>query len=80
LQAAAYTHSGDDASTARAGDRSPRRVVTRAAFTDRKPSICLSKCPACDIPIAHDGDQREPTRVYRCHVCRLDLVLDEPTD
>lgn len=37
------------------------------------------KCPACDIQIAHDGDQPEVQRVYRCHVCRLELVLDEPT-
>jgi hypothetical protein len=37
------------------------------------------KCPVCDIQIAHDGDQPELQRVYRCHVCRLELLLDEPT-
>jgi len=37
------------------------------------------KCPACQTPIAHDGDMPEPRRVYRCHVCRLELVLDEST-
>jgi hypothetical protein len=37
------------------------------------------KCPACDIQIAHGGDQPERTRVYRCHVCHLELVFDEPT-
>jgi hypothetical protein len=37
------------------------------------------KCPACGIEITHDGDRPERTCVYRCHVCRLELVLDEPT-
>jgi hypothetical protein len=35
------------------------------------------KCPACQTQIAHDGDMPQPRRVYRCHVCRLELVLDE---
>jgi len=37
------------------------------------------KCPACLTQIRHDGDRPECDRVYRCHVCRLELVLDEPT-
>jgi hypothetical protein len=37
------------------------------------------KCPACQTQIAHDGDRPEPKRVYRCHVCRLELVLDDAT-
>ena len=37
------------------------------------------KCPACQAQIRHDGDKPEPKRVYRCHVCRLELVLDEAT-
>ena len=37
------------------------------------------KCPACDIQIAHEGDEPEPQRVYRCHVCRIELLVDEPT-
>jgi hypothetical protein len=37
------------------------------------------KCPACQTPIAHNGDASEPKRVYRCHVCRLELTLDETT-
>jgi hypothetical protein len=35
------------------------------------------KCPACQTQIAHNGDAPEPRRVYRCHVCRLELILDE---
>src|SRR5262249_41275345 len=35
------------------------------------------KCPACQTQIAHDGDVPERKRVYRCHVCRLELVFDE---
>jgi hypothetical protein len=37
------------------------------------------KCPACQTQIRHDGDMPEPNRVYRCHVCRLELVLDGST-
>ena len=37
------------------------------------------KCPACQTQIAHNGDAPEPKRVYRCHVCRLELTLDETT-
>jgi hypothetical protein len=35
------------------------------------------KCPACLTQIRHDGDAPRPKRVYRGHVCRLELVLDE---
>jgi hypothetical protein len=37
------------------------------------------KCPACQTQIAHNGDAPEHKRVYRCHVCRLELTLDETT-
>jgi hypothetical protein len=37
------------------------------------------KCPACQTQIAHYGDAPEPMRVYRCHVCRLELILDQNT-
>jgi hypothetical protein len=37
------------------------------------------KCPACQTQIAHNGDAPAPKRVYRCHVCRLELILDETT-
>ncbi len=37
------------------------------------------KCPACQIQIRHDGVGPEPNRIYRCHICRLELVLDEKT-
>lgn len=37
------------------------------------------KCPACQTQIRHDGDMPEQNRVYRCHVCRLELVLDGST-
>jgi hypothetical protein len=50
-----------------------RRRVT--GFTTR--SVMPWKCPACQTQIAHDGDRPVPRRIYRCHVCRLELVLDE---
>jgi len=38
------------------------------------------KCPACQTEIRHDGDVPTPRRVYRCHVCRLELVIDGSTE
>jgi len=38
------------------------------------------KCPACETAMRHDGMVPEANRVYRCHVCRLELVLDEATN
>jgi hypothetical protein len=35
------------------------------------------KCPACETQIRHDADVPEMNRVYRCHVCRLELVGDQ---
>jgi len=35
------------------------------------------KCPACQSQIEHDGPTPHPKRIYRCHICRLELVLDE---
>ena len=38
------------------------------------------KCPACSSPIRREliaagNDAPKPERVYRCAICRLDLVL-----
>jgi hypothetical protein len=35
-------------------------------------------CPACQTRIDHVGET-PPNRVYRCHVCRLELVFDKET-
>ena len=37
-------------------------------------------CPACNIQIQHEQDRPLPRNVYRCHVCRLELVVDERGD
>jgi transposase-like protein len=37
------------------------------------------KCPACQNQIRHTGDRPELQQVYRCHVCRIELVLDPLT-
>ena len=34
-------------------------------------------CPACSTQIDHEQDRPLPQKVYRCHVCRLELVFDE---
>jgi len=37
-------------------------------------------CPACGLQIRHERDSHEEPRVgviYRCHICRLELVYDE---
>jgi len=38
------------------------------------------KCPACETAMRHDGVAPESNRLYRCHVCRLELMLDEATN
>ena len=37
------------------------------------------RCPACQIAIQHSEDEEKPrhNHTYRCHVCRLELVLDD---
>jgi hypothetical protein len=35
------------------------------------------KCPACQTQIRLDGDAPQPGQIYRCHVCRVELVLNE---
>ena len=36
------------------------------------------RCPACDTQIHHAPleDRPRPNKLYRCHICRLELVLD----
>jgi hypothetical protein len=36
------------------------------------------RCPACETPIQHSAveDHPRPGIVYRCHICRLELVWD----
>jgi len=40
------------------------------------------RCPACQSPIKHSGSESHPTigARYRCHVCRLELTLNERTN
>jgi hypothetical protein len=33
-------------------------------------------CPACQTTIQHAHDLPRPGAVYRCHVCRLELVTE----
>jgi hypothetical protein len=36
-------------------------------------------CPACGNRVRHDGNGEKPPKsgvVYRCHVCRIELVFD----
>ncbi len=39
-------------------------------------------CPACRLPIGHNEFENRPRpgQRYRCHVCRLELVLDPQTN
>ncbi len=38
-------------------------------------------CPACRLPIRHSDVEHDPRlgTVYRCHVCRLELIVDPVT-
>jgi hypothetical protein len=40
------------------------------------------RCPACGIQIRHSPVEEMPRRGvrYRCHICRLELVIDENTN
>jgi hypothetical protein len=40
------------------------------------------RCPACQVAIEHNPHEDRPRTgvTYRCHVCRLELVLDPVTD
>ena len=44
------------------------------------PAAMPWKCPACQTQLRHDGDLPAPNRVYRCHVCHLELVLDRKSE
>jgi len=35
------------------------------------------KCPACQTQIRRESEAPQPGQIYRCHVCRLEVVLDE---
>jgi transposase-like protein len=39
------------------------------------------RCPACQLPIHHNELEAmpRPGERYRCHVCRLELVMDLTT-
>jgi hypothetical protein len=39
-------------------------------------------CPACSQIIRHDydaADEPRPNVIYRCHICRLELIFDPET-
>jgi hypothetical protein len=38
------------------------------------------KCPACETEVQHEGVAPVPGRLYRCHVCRLELIHDTRTN
>ncbi len=40
------------------------------------------RCPACYTQIHHSPveDRPRPNSCYRCHICRLELVLDPQTE
>ena len=40
------------------------------------------KCPACSIEIIHIPieEMPRPGHRYRCHICRLELVIDKDTN
>ena len=40
------------------------------------------RCPACETPIRHSETEERPRIgvLYRCHLCRIELVLDVRTD
>jgi hypothetical protein len=37
------------------------------------------KCPACGMSIQHREEMPRPGVVYRCHICRLELMVNDAT-
>jgi hypothetical protein len=37
------------------------------------------KCPGCGSDIRRSEETPRPGVVYRCHICRLELILDATT-
>jgi hypothetical protein len=39
-------------------------------------------CPACSLAIHHGETEASPRAgvIYRCHICRLELILDPQTN
>jgi hypothetical protein len=39
------------------------------------------RCPACQTHIRHSETEATPRLgvIYRCHICRLELVIDDAT-
>jgi len=40
------------------------------------------RCPSCETPIRHSETEERPRIgvLYRCHLCRIELVLDVRTN
>jgi hypothetical protein len=40
------------------------------------------RCPACETPIRHSESEERPRLgvLYRCHLCRIELVFDVRTN
>ena len=52
-----------------------------APSSHRRPSEMPWRCPACTEEIRrHPGEDLPRVGiVYRCHVCRIELIFDDPT-
>jgi transposase-like protein len=37
-------------------------------------------CPACGLELAHQRNRPPSNQLFHCHVCRIELVLDERSD
>jgi hypothetical protein len=57
--------------------RPAARIVSRAP--SRASSAMPWLCPACDTPIRHHEPHPRPRVLYRCHICRLELVVHAET-
>jgi hypothetical protein len=60
--------------------RSGSSVTNVAALKTRRFPMPW-RCPACHIQIRHSEIEEQPLtgQTYRCHICRLDLMLDART-
>jgi predicted SprT family Zn-dependent metalloprotease len=64
-----------------AWDAMPACARFRAAIKSRLLAMPW-RCPACQTQIRHSPLEERPRldTIYRCLICRLELVLDQKTD
>jgi hypothetical protein len=61
-------------------DETRQRYVRHlSSAVPASPPTTAWNCPACQAEIRHSGVAPQPGLLYRCHLCHLELTLDDAT-